>query len=119
MFQINLNSPLPLYEQLKTQIIEFQLLGLLKAEDALPSVRSLAKQLGINPNTVSKAYSELEQQNVIYTIAGKGCYVSSANDILTNYKEAKLATFQQQYEHLLRYGYTKQELLALLKGDAL
>lgn len=119
MFQIDLNSVFPLYEQLKQQIIEFQLLGLLKADDALPSVRSLAKQLGINPNTVSKAYSELEQQNVIYTIVGKGCYVSSALEILNNYKEAQLRQFIQQYTQLLQYGYTKQELLSLLKGESL
>lgn len=119
MFQIDLNSTIPLYEQLKQQIIEFQLLGLLKAEDALPSVRALARQLGINPNTVSKAYSELEQQSVIYTIAGKGCYVSSANDILNTYKETKLKQFQEQYKQLIQYGYTKQELQDLLKGESI
>lgn len=119
MFHIDLNSSIPLYEQLKQQIIELQLLGLLSPDDALPSVRSLAKQLGINPNTVSKAYSELEAQNVIYTILGKGCYVSSAQDILDSYKESQVAQFQQLYQRLLKYGYTENELQSLLKGGTL
>ena len=97
LFHIDINSTVPLYEQLKQQIIELQLLELLKAGDALPSVRTLARDLGINPNTVSKAYGELEQQGVIYSIAGKGCYVEERNEIVSSYKEQKLTSFKELY----------------------
>ena len=119
MFQIDINSITPLYEQLKQQIIELQLLGLLQADDALPSVRALAKQLGINPNTVSKAYSELEQNKVIYTIAGKGCYVSSANDILNKHKQTQVEQYIKLHNQLLKYGYSEEELTNLRKGGLL
>lgn len=119
MFHIDINSTVPLYEQLKQQIIELQLLDLLKKDDALPSVRALARELGINPNTVSKAYSELEQQSVIYSIAGKGCYVQERTEFLQSFKEEKLKLFQDTYNQLIKYGYSEQELIDLLKGGTL
>lgn len=119
LFHIDINSTVPLYEQLKQQIIELQLLDLLKKDDALPSVRALARELGINPNTVSKAYSELEQQSVIYSIAGKGCYVQERTEFLQSFKEEKLKLFQDTYNQLIKYGYSEQELIDLLKGGTL
>jgi len=119
LFHIDINSTVPLYEQLKQQIIELQLLDLLKTDDALPSVRTLARELGINPNTVSKAYSELEQQSVIYSIAGKGCYVQERKEILHSFKEEKLKLFQDTYNQLIKYGYSEQELIDFLKGGTL
>lgn len=71
MFMLNPQDKAPIFAQLKKQIIEFIGLGILNPNDQLPSVRSLANELGINPNTVAKAYQELELQGYVYTVAEK------------------------------------------------
>ena len=73
MFIIDIQNKVPIFEQLKKQILEFISIGILLPNDKLPSVRSLATDIGVNPNTVSKAYQELENQGYIYSIKGKGC----------------------------------------------
>lgn len=75
MVKINPTSNQPIFEQIISQIKENVLKGYLKPGDALPSVRKLALQLSVTPGTVAKAYSELERQEVIVTIRGKGAYV--------------------------------------------
>ena len=76
MFLINLQGNDSIYEQIKSQIEKFINAGILKPDDKLPSVRSLAEELGINPNTVQKAYQELEKNGYIYTLNKKGAFVS-------------------------------------------
>ena len=75
MIKLDYHSRLPIYRQIKESIIELIMLGAFPADSQLPSVRSLAVELGINPNTIQKAYQELENENVIYTIAGRGSFV--------------------------------------------
>ncbi len=81
IFTINYKSPKPLYEQIVEQVQLFVSQGLLVEDQQLPSVRELAATLGINPNTVSRAYSELERKGMILTIAGRGTFVASIKDI--------------------------------------
>lgn len=69
----------PLYEQITTQIKTQIMSGALKAGDALPSIRALAKSLHISVLTVQKAYDLLQEEGFIETTAGKGCYVSAQN----------------------------------------
>ena len=76
MFQINLKSGDAIYLQLKEQVVRLALAGALEGGEQLPSVRVLARELGINPNTVSKAYQELEAEGVLYSIAGKGSFLT-------------------------------------------
>ena len=76
MFLISLQGKESIYEQIKSQIEKFINAGILKPGDKLPSVRSLANDLGINPNTVMKAYQELEYSGYIYTLNKKGVFVS-------------------------------------------
>lgn len=76
MFVIDTQSKLPIFEQLKKQILEFITIGILSPNDKLPSVRAMASQIGVNPNTVAKAYQELEEQGYIYSEKGKGCFVA-------------------------------------------
>ena len=76
MFQIDSASRVPIYEQLKTSVIQLTLSGVLKPHDQLPPVRSLALQLGINPNTVAKAYKMLETEGYTYSVTGKGSFIS-------------------------------------------
>ena len=72
MFLINTQSNEPIYEQIKRQIVRFVEAGVLQPDEKLISVRSLAQQLNINPNTVQKAYQELEVEGVLYTLPKKG-----------------------------------------------
>ena len=75
MFLINTQSNEPIYEQLKRQIVRFIEAGVLQPDEKLISVRSLAQQLNINPNTVQKAYQELEAEGILYTLPKKGVFV--------------------------------------------
>src|SRR6186997_3583506 len=74
-FQINFKSGKPVYLQLVDQVKTAVASGAMKSGEALPSIRPLAEELRVNRNTVAKAYTELENEGVIETIAGKGCFV--------------------------------------------
>ncbi len=77
MFKISLNGNLPIYEQLIEKIEEMVLMGVLEPDTALPSVRDFASELAINPNTVQKAFAELDKRGVTYSVSGKGRFVTS------------------------------------------
>ncbi len=77
MFKLDMQSRTPIYEQLKAQITELVVIGALEPGSQLPSVRSLARDLGVNPNTVQKAYQDLERDQVICSVSGKGSFISS------------------------------------------
>lgn len=73
---LDLTGRAPIYEQICDQISSLISKGVLKENDKLPSSRMLAKELGLNPNTVAKAYGRLEHDEIIYSVAGKGCFVA-------------------------------------------
>lgn len=75
MFQIDFQSRTPVYLQIRERVLELVVTDVLSPGDRLPSVRSLAAELGVNPNTVQKALRELESEGVIRTVTGKGCFV--------------------------------------------
>jgi len=75
-FELNFKSGLPVYLQLVDQVKTAAASGALRPGEALPSIRPLAEQLRVNRNTVAKAYTELESQGVIETIAGRGCFLT-------------------------------------------
>lgn len=110
MFVIDTQSKLPIFEQLKKQILEFITIGILSPNDKLPSVRSLASQIGVNPNTVSKAYQELENHGYIYTEKGKGCFISD-NESEKMIKEDKLQEFEEKVKEMKQYHVEKEKLL--------
>ena len=76
MFSIDLTSRIPIYEQIYEKIIGLIVNGTLSENDQLPSVRSLAKDAGVNPNTVAKAYQELERNGIIFSIPGRGSFIA-------------------------------------------
>lgn len=86
MFTLDTLSKEPIYLQLKNKIIKLSVLGVLSDNEPLPSVRSLAREIGVNPNTVQKAYQELERENIIYSIVGNGSFVSPRNTIVREIK---------------------------------
>ena len=89
---IDLRSRIPIYEQIINNIKEQALSGSLKPDEQIPSIRQLTRELGINPNTIHKAYAELERQGVIYSLAGRGAFVSSDSEMkkLADAKRAEL-----------------------------
>ena len=74
MFQIDTMSRIPIYEQLVEQVEYFVLNGILKEGEQIPSVRNLSVQLSINPNTIQKAYFELDKRGIIRSVPGRGCF---------------------------------------------
>ncbi len=81
MFNINTTSDKPIYEQIIDNIKELTLKKILRPNDKLPSVRQMASILSVNPNTVSKAYQELERQKITNTIRGRGTFINSDLDL--------------------------------------
>lgn len=117
MFQIDYNSSLPIYEQLVRKMKENILKGYLKAGDSLPSVRNMARQIGVTPNTIQKAYRMLEQENVIVTIRGKGAFVAESKPIVN--LEEKLMEYKGQLKPLigdmLYHGMKKEEIWKVIE----
>ncbi len=90
---IDFTSRKPIYEQLKENIMRLAVLGIMEPNEQLPSVRTLAKELAINPNTVQKAYQELERDGVVYSSPGRGSFVSEGvakNAALRNEAKGRL-----------------------------
>lgn len=115
MFQIDFASRVPIYEQLVQNIIKLASAGVIKSGDKLPPVRTLASQLGINPNTAAKAYGILESEGYIFTSVGRGSFLTdklegSAQKILAVDEFTKAA----QQAHL--YGADKEELISIING---
>ena len=87
MFSIDIKSREPIYTQLEKNIVRYINLGVYEKDSILPSVRALATELGINPNTVSKAYKKMEADGIIYTIAGKGVFVKGDTSLVNVQKQ--------------------------------
>ena len=109
MFSIKTQSRIPIFEQLKKQILEYISAGVLHGDDQLPSVRMLASSLGINPNTVAKAYQELEEKRIIYKVQGKGCFIRS-DHIEVLVREEKLAQFDDCVRDMKRHSIAAEDL---------
>ena len=109
MFEIKTHSRMSIFEQLKMQLLEYITAGILHENEQLPSVRMLASQLGINPNTVARAYKKLEDNELIYKIPGKGCYVSTRN-IENLIQEEKIGQFESCARDLKRFNIPSHEL---------
>ncbi|MDE7105076.1 MAG: GntR family transcriptional regulator [Ruminococcus sp.] len=102
MFSIDLTSRIPIYEQIYTKIIELAISGTLSENDQLPSVRNLAKDTGVNPNTVAKAYQELERKGVIYSVPGRGSFIAAMDSSV--FQEASLLDFEKSAITAMKRG---------------
>lgn len=115
MFNLDMQSKEPIYLQLKNKIIKLTLLGVLKDNDPLPSVRTLAREIGVNPNTVQKTYQELEKENIIYSIVGNGSFVSPKSTIMKEIrdraKEELLSNILDAKKNML----TKSEVMDIVE----
>lgn len=109
MFDIDLMSRTPIYEQLYKKVVELILKGVLQEQDKLPSVRSLATELSVNPNTVAKAYNLLERDKIIYSLAGRGSFVAKPDKLLA--QEHILAAFDSAVLEAIDMGIDRETLI--------
>lgn len=116
MFELDLRSRAPIYEQLVEKIKELIINNVLKPDQQLPAVRILASELTINPNTIQKAYRELEHREYIYSIPGKGSFVKPA---VPETSTARLQTLGNELarivSEMLYLGAPHREIIALVK----
>ncbi len=110
MFNINLQSREPIYEQLYNNVIKLVTLGVLSPEDKLPTVRALALELGVNPNTVSKAYQLLEREDLIYTLVGRGTFICKKGFENKSHKKNMCKEVEVCLNKARELGVTKEEI---------
>lgn len=115
MFQLDIRSRVPIYEQLVEKLKELIIHEVFAADEQLPSVRALAAELTINPNTIQKAYRELEHQGYIYSIPGKGKFVAPQSDATNNEKVKKMKKeLIKLISEAMYLGIDKEEILSLI-----
>lgn len=110
MININFRDSRPIYEQVKTTLRKLIVSGAMSPDEKLPSVRELASQLVINPNTIQRAYRELEQEGYIISIPGKGSYANLSAQVDEGRKKELLTAMDEIVAELLYLGVTLDEL---------
>ena len=118
MISINYRDPPPIYEQVRDALRKLIVSGSLPSDQKLPSVRELASSLAINPNTIQRAYRELEQEGYICTVPGKGSFACARTDVDEERKSALLHQFDETVGELLYLGVSPAVLCARIrKGE--
>lgn len=115
MFSINPLSGVPIYEQLYKQTVERVLKGELREGDKLPSVREAAKALGVNPNTVAKAYSRLEQDGIIASMVGRGAFIRAVHT--DSIKEKVIGDFRSALRAAVSAGISKEKITSIVTEE--
>ncbi len=112
MFQLNYQSHKSVYEQIVDNIKEQIMTGVLEENTQLPTVRELSQLLTVNPHTVQKAFQTLDQEGYIYTIANKGIFVCSRNNIKVDEKKVNdiINTIMGAYKELMYMGMSQDEI---------
>ena len=112
---IDKKSRVPVYEQIKNQIITFIRVGVYPAHSKLPSIRNISAETATNVNTVKKAFSELELSGVIYTVPGTGSFVSENALENSNLTAKSLRQLKDDIEVARSIGVTEQEITELVR----
>ena len=118
MILIDYKSRKPIYEQIIDNVKELIVSGVLERDEQLPSVRQLAQELTINPNTIQKAYAELERQGVIYSLKGRGSFVGSSLNELRSVQQAALLEEVAQLSGALCQLAVEQETVCAVVREA-
>ncbi|MBQ7064489.1 MAG: GntR family transcriptional regulator [Firmicutes bacterium] len=119
MIMINYRDSRPIYEQIKAQLIQLLITGGIASGQKLPSVRDLAQQLAINPNTIQRAYRELEAEGYIYSVPGKGSFACTDSEAAAAQKKTLLKEYVELVGRLRSLGLSDEELLEAMKeGEA-
>ena len=115
MITVDMRDRKPIYEQLIDNIRTLAVQGHLKPDEHLPSVRALAAELAINPNTIQKAYAELERQNVIYSLPGRGNFISpDIGSVAKQERQRQLEALGVMFRQAQNAGVEKSEIQTLL-----
>ena len=119
MILIDFKDSRPIYEQVFDKFRLLILNGVLKSEDKMPSVRTLAMELSINPNTIQRAYGELERQGYIYTVKGRGNFVSEISELKNEYKKEGFERLDEVCDSAYKAGITMDEITGHIRerGD--
>ncbi|MCI5993361.1 MAG: GntR family transcriptional regulator [Clostridiales bacterium] len=117
MIQLNYRDPRPIYEQIKSELKRLILTQALAPGEKLPSVRELAAQLAINPNTIQRAYRELDAEGYTVSIAGRGSFVADIAVISRQKRQQETDRFLQAAQSMRKLGFTTQELIAFLQKE--
>ena len=116
MFQIDNLSHVPVYEQLIRQVENYILTGVLREGDKLPSVRTLAGSLAINPNTIQKAFAELDRRGITCSVPGKGSFISQkAREVLAGEHREELKELEKYLRNFRLAGIDKSEILKCIE----
>ena len=115
MIQLNHRDAMPIYAQIIERFKELICAGILDSGERLPSVRELAAELAINPNTIQRSYRQLEAEGWIITVPGRGCFVSHDGRRAEEEKRKLLTQFDAAVEALTAFGISREELAARLR----
>ncbi len=115
MFQLDLKNGVPICDQIVNGFIKLKAIGVLKGGEQLPSVRVLASQFSVNPNTVQKAYAILESNGIIYTVKGKGSFISDDDKAYNAIIENAENNFKSAIDEAKKIGLTKEQLISLIE----
>ena len=115
MLTLNYRDSRPIYGQIKDGLRRLIVTGALEPDEKLPSVRSMAVELAINPNTIQRAYAELESEGFIYSVPGKGSFASRRRDAGEARREELLGRLRELIAELRYLNVSDSEILALMK----
>ncbi|MBO5121939.1 MAG: GntR family transcriptional regulator [Oscillospiraceae bacterium] len=116
MIHLDYRDSRPIYQQVKDNLRRMMVTGVLLPGDKLPSVRALAGQLSINPNTIQRAYAELEAEGYVVSVTGKGNFVAEGDTQNQARRQELLAKMRPMMEELKTLGMTAEEFAALWEG---
>ena len=112
MFNLDYQSGLPIYEQIVEQFERYIAFGVIKPKEQIPSIRELASSLGINPNTVKKAYEELEKRGAIVTVSTKGTFVTEKiNAVIDKKVKEKIKIIKDAFADLEKLGVSREDVM--------
>ena len=117
MISINYRDPRPIYAQVRDAFQQLIISGVLQPDAKMPSVRELAGELAINPNTIQRAYRELEAEGYIFSVPGRGSFVSDGIEAAEAKKAELLEEFRKLVHELKANGIGRDEMLSVLEGD--
>ena len=115
MLSLNYRDPRPIYEQLEEKLRRMILSGAIGPGEKLPSVRELAGQLAINPNTIQRAYRELESAGFIYSVPGKGSFAGALEQVDKGRRTELRKKLHETFTELIQLGEDPAELLRELQ----
>ena len=117
MILLDYRDSRPIYEQVQDGLRKLMVSGVLREGEKLPSVRALASQLAINPNTIQRAYEALEREGYVYSIGGKGSFVAPRREVDDGRKEELFKQLDAAVKELLFLGLTKAELIKRVEAQ--